>query len=571
MKIPIDCRNAILCALLSGVSVLAVNPVLEMGVNDDWSYTFSALQLALTGRLTYNGWSEPIIGAQACWAALWIKVFGFSFTLVRWSALPFAVGSAWLLYLLGRRAGLKASLALLGTLTIVLSPLFIPLAASFMTDVPAFFFLVACAYGGLRSLESTAPRHCLAWLALAAVAGFTGGTVRQIVWGEPVLLLPCVIWNRRRNRAIVAGGASIWGASALAAALVLWWHQQQRYVLPERLPWALPFMTPAPRALLGILFRFAVSSALIILPVLLTYTAGRRTRLKPLLAAVGALLVPWGLWRATSAGYLPLLGNMVTGAGILRPSQVALGYAGTALTRPVRGALAAILFVASSCCLASFFQSFGDWLKARRNTGPKEFADRGLVNFLLAFGPFAAWYILVLVVAEGSLIDRYFLPLMPAVVIPLLWQFERRVQQQAPLVAWLALAIFALYGVATTHDYLAAARARLAAATEVAARGVPRTSITAGFEYDAWTQLEQTGYVRSFELPPPDSAGWPPAGDARPIWTNFWFRAATPSIDPRYFVVHSAQPDLVASQFPRIQYIAWLPPFRRSVTVQTLP
>src|ERR1700733_360906 len=104
---PKDRLYPILCAILVVGSVIAAVPILEMGIDDDWSYVWVARGLAATGHFTYNGWIAAIIGIQAAWAALLIRWFGFSFTLVHLSTLPFAAGCAALLFHLGRRAGLN--------------------------------------------------------------------------------------------------------------------------------------------------------------------------------------------------------------------------------------------------------------------------------------------------------------------------------------------------------------------------------------------------------------------------------------------------------------------------------
>src|SRR5262249_8942370 len=142
-------RQLLLCIGVAVIAVLATNPFLEMGLNDDWSYTYMARELAETGHLHYHGWASAMLGAQAWFAALIIQVVGFSFTAVRLSTSVFVVGCAVLVFRLGRRAGLNSSFATFATLTLVLSPLFLPLAVSFMTDVPALFFLLACFYCGV--------------------------------------------------------------------------------------------------------------------------------------------------------------------------------------------------------------------------------------------------------------------------------------------------------------------------------------------------------------------------------------------------------------------------------------
>ena len=160
--------------------------------------------------------------------------------------------------------------------------------------------------------------------------------------------------------------------------------------------------------------------------------------------------------------------------------------------------------------------------------------------------------------------DRYLLPLPPFLVIPLLWHYQQRIQQRVPPVGWVVLGVLAAYGVATTHDYLAAGRARLGAASALVANGVPRTWITAGLEYDGWTQIEQTGHITD------DRIELPPGVYRPPISPDYWFWKSTPSIEPRCFVIYSPHPSLIDSPFPPVRYTAWLPPFRRQVFTQKL-
>src|SRR5687768_9114944 len=126
----------IVCAAVPVIAVLATVPVGETGLNDDWSYARTALDAARTGKLIYNGWATTMVGVQAYWGALWIKIFGFSFITLRLSVLPLAAGCGYLIWWLGRRCGLSDRAAMFASLAVTTSPLFVPLAASFMTDVP---------------------------------------------------------------------------------------------------------------------------------------------------------------------------------------------------------------------------------------------------------------------------------------------------------------------------------------------------------------------------------------------------------------------------------------------------
>src|SRR5262245_8527581 len=192
-----DPRNSFLCAAVVVPASALTSPIVECGVNDDWSYTKTAWDLAQTGRLVYNGWASATEGAQAYWGALFIKLFGFSFLTVRLSTAPLALGCCFLTYSLHRRAKLPPLLAAFGTLTLCLSPIFILHAVSFMTDVPALFLFLLSVYAYTRlaevldiaQLSSERPwrSRFFAWLSLGLVAGVLAGSVRQPYWFVPTL------------------------------------------------------------------------------------------------------------------------------------------------------------------------------------------------------------------------------------------------------------------------------------------------------------------------------------------------------------------------------------------------
>src|SRR5882757_1650453 len=145
-------RAAILCALLLAVCTLASYPFSEIGGNDDFAYVRSAKALADTGHLIYFGWSSAMLGWQLALGALFIKLFGSCFTATRASVLLVALATAFFLQRTFVRLGLRETNASFATLTLVLSPLFIPLSFSFMSDIPGLFAIVLTLYLCLRAI-----------------------------------------------------------------------------------------------------------------------------------------------------------------------------------------------------------------------------------------------------------------------------------------------------------------------------------------------------------------------------------------------------------------------------------
>jgi len=536
-----DRRCLLLCALLVTACVLASIPVLEMGINDDWSYAWTARAFASTGQLAYNRWVGAMVGVQAIWAGLLIKAFGFSFTLVRLSTLPFAAGCAVLLYRLCRNAGLNKRFAVFGTLAVTLSPVFIPLAASFMTDVPGLFFWLASLHCALRALRAGSAYRVCTWLAATATLGVAGGTVRQVVWIVPLVTIPFVAWVRRRERPALATAAVLWVASALAIALCLRWFSAQTHgATSPGESWPLPLFV---EYLVESAFQVAVGCLVLMLPVLAIHvTRPPRRWLAGLLFSALVLGVELWVFRDSL-----LLGNIVEPTGILGPGVEAMGRKSEMLAPPTLVLLGLAVFVSAGFTCAALFTG---WPRGVRPLG----------QFAFVFGPPSALYtaaILYRAVKDWLLFDRYLIVLFPVLVIPVLWRSQEDGRKTPPKIGWAILALFALYGVATTHDYLAAGRARLEAASALTTAGIPRTRITAGLEYDGWTQIEHTGIPAAEE-----DAG------SRPAEPSYWFWQYTPSVDPVYFVAYSRLPGLRDAPFPPVRYTAWLPPFHRQAFTQ---
>src|SRR6202051_521092 len=106
-----DRRNILFCIALLLLAAAVTDPRLEMGVNDDWSYAHTAREFASTGHIAYNGWAVAMLLPQIVWAAVFIKLFGFSFLILRLSTLVLGVFTVPILYYLGRGSGLSPPFA----------------------------------------------------------------------------------------------------------------------------------------------------------------------------------------------------------------------------------------------------------------------------------------------------------------------------------------------------------------------------------------------------------------------------------------------------------------------------
>jgi hypothetical protein len=569
-----DRRNLLLCIVLFLLAAAATRPILEMGVDDDWSYAHIARTFASSGHVDYDGWATPILLPQLVWSALFIKLFGFSFFALRLSTMVLAVLLIPMLYRVCRNSGLAPSFAAFVVLLTALSPLVMPEAVSFMSDVPAFFLFAICFYSGVESWKAASTKACLAWGGVVALAGVLGGLDRQVYWLAPLLFLPTIAWIQRYRKAAVAGLGAAWLATVLVVMYSAAWFQAKPYALVEHNldHWK----HDAPRYLgmrmVHVGADLAITAGLILLPVLVGFAVPGFKMVSRGIAVVtlafvlaGELVIVFPLHHK-----MPSIGNILSPYGIVPPGIMAIGPRPVILGPAIRDLLSlAVLLSCAGCGLALW--------RGRRSASALMWKDQATPALVLGFVFAGAYFALVLLhSADATAYDRYLIPLLPLVAVPLLRYYKMQIGPRVSGLSWAALTLFALYGIATTHDEFAAARARLTAAQTLERAGIPRAEITAGMEYDGWTQLEASGYLNDGQIAnPPGAYRLLTCTDNEegtgPDAVRLWYLGKMPVIRARYFVVLGRSPKLQDGPVAPVGYTTWLPPARRQVFTQKLP
>jgi DIE2/ALG10 family len=228
-------RNGLICASLLAISVLIIYPVANMPFGDDFSYTKTALVFEQTGRIVYNGWATAMLGWLIPWGAACIKIFGFSFTLLRLAMLPLGLATVYIFHQILRRFGINRRNAVFGTLTLALSPLFLFMTASYMTDLPGLLVLLVCLYMCQRAVAARSDRAAILWLCSAALVNVAGGTVRQIAWLGALVMVPSTAWLLRKQRGMKAVGVVMWFFGLAGVIVCLHWFSKQPYSVPEHI------------------------------------------------------------------------------------------------------------------------------------------------------------------------------------------------------------------------------------------------------------------------------------------------------------------------------------------------
>jgi len=138
----------LLLSLLWILFALIINPIGNFPLNDDWAYAKNVFYLSEQGILKFSDWPAMTLLSQMFWASAFCKIFGFSFTVLRFSVLIVGLIASFLIFSLTKYLSNNKSLAFFATLSIILNPLFFSLSYTFMTDVPfltttifTFYFL----------------------------------------------------------------------------------------------------------------------------------------------------------------------------------------------------------------------------------------------------------------------------------------------------------------------------------------------------------------------------------------------------------------------------------------------
>jgi hypothetical protein len=574
--------DGVLCAIVMAACVLAARPFAAMGFIDDWSYARTAQIFAETGHFVYNGWATAMLGWQIWWGALFIKLFGFSFTALRMSTLPIAMVTVCLFHQILVRCGVKRWNAVVGALTVALCPLFLVLTASYMSDIPGLFCIVLCLYLCLRALQAGSDGATLLWLVAAAVTNAAGGTVRQVAWLGVLVIVPSMAWLLRRRRGAMVAGLLLWSLSVAFIFLCLHWFKHQPYSVPETfLAHSLnvrSFIHLASQCVKAFLCLGLITLPILAawLPAASRYSWRRRAGI---LLVLVTLAVLWSVMPRDDGGdslMMPWVTHLFSSMGTWTTGDN-FGVKPVNLGVPARIVISLAVVAAMLAFLMDLWSYFQ---RARRQGGVGTGQDGATVVGELSWvelfwllGPFCLSYIALIVFRalflHISIFDRYLLPLLAVNAILMLRYYQQEFSEKLPSVTLWVVAIFALYGVGGLHDWYSLQRARVAAADEIRASGVPRTAIWDGFEYNGWTQITVAGHINNEIFRKPGDEVKPGEYDSNlPAECYSWLNPYTSVVKPGYYVVYSELPCFAPSSFAPVSYGAWLPPFHRELYIQ---
>ncbi len=491
------------------VMILLIAPLREFPVEDDWDYSKTVWNLLQTGTFQRLEVTQATVLFPTLWGALFSQIFGYSFATLRISTLVLAFGALTFFYLLLGELEFDVPRRVLAALALMVTPAFVYLAFSFMTDVPFLFGLLGALYFYVRAWRRGDARLALIGSAFAALAFLA----RQIGALIPLAFGLFVMWMRytpgpdATSQSKTRWAAPRWILAGMALPLMvvgaffIWlqffdganWADQTR-----TLSGTLGFWLQLDTA--GVVGRrYVIAAATIGIYILPLWLA--------MAPAIPEAWHSWwasGCWRkwagvifaavfviavarmAARDQWFPYLTDILTRRG-LRPYLAYTAYE-LGAHRPFALSTEAAAALTLATGLAGWVLSTLMIARVRTRLSP------GL----------ACVYLTTAIMAAGSLtfftyFERYLLPLMPGAIVLALDAARRtRISIRAGVAGVLIAAVLTI---ALMRDYFAWNEARWTAGRALLEMGVPVEQIDGGYEWNGWHLYDASvEYIRAHNL-----------------------------------------------------------------------
>lgn len=487
------------------VIVIAINPVHNFPVEDDWDYSRMVKIFLDTGQIQRSDYAQATLIFPALYGSLVAKIFGFSFTTLRFSTLLLAFIALSAFYALLGELKFDVKRRVLGTLTLLVSPIFIYLSFSFMTDVPALCWLIVSILFYVRALK----RDQLRWAILGSIGASLAFLTRQTGALIPIAYGAIVLWRWPRIRwvkTILAG--CIIPIGVIAIYLILdrqstanWATQTITFSMtigqlaqPEM--WSI-YLGRFVKAIMTIGMYAVPIFAAMLFNIGSIFKRGRTAsprcwfNVRRIIYAVSAVVFSITVIRlAQHTEYFPYLTDILTRSG-LRPYLAYYAWDAGALRGEI---LPHIVFVALTI-LAAIAGLALLYFIARKINRAWWRGEAIELQFIFALTLFIAVPSLIF----ATFYERYFLPLLVGAIILLL---EVTRQKFSFHLSVLGLALIAITSWLLMQDYWGWNEARWQVGRELLAQNVPAAQIDAGYEWDGWYLYDATiAYIQATGKP----------------------------------------------------------------------
>jgi len=473
--------NIIGILLLWILLIIIINPTGDFPLNDDWCYGKSVKTLLEENYLKLYNWGEMTLVAHVYWGYLFTKVFGFSFTVLRYSTLIMAGASLVGIYQLCKEVKISNRIALLSTLLCMVNPIFIGLSFSFMTDVPYYCLTIWSFLYFIKAMQTDNWKPLL----LATIICCWAFLIRQIALVFPLAWFLAIILTKERTRKVIF--KSLFPILVLTVLYFSYTYfmtsqgkLQGRY--NDRL--FLLFNTikgfniRTIAAIFSYLLIVLTYIGFLFAPLHLFYLLKIKTNKYVMIfyTFLGTLFLIW------FGKTIPNLDNVWIDFGI-GPTTL-YDYYDNFKENPFFQAPVLLRWTITFIGVFSSIAIPLRFMKFFRKTPLKKVP--AIIIFSLAFGIIYVAPFLII-----GIYDRYLLALYPVVIVFLGYKLEFSVSNRIKIVSIVFSFCLGMFSVCGTHDYLSWNRVRWEVLTELQEKGVGVNHIQGGAEFTTWYHFSE--------------------------------------------------------------------------------
>ncbi len=150
--------------------IVLVDPIGEFPLNDDWSYARAVNSFLVTGKIEITGWTTMTLIAQIIWGSFFCLPFGFSFTALRISTIFLGLIGIIAAYSILKASSTEKLFVIVGTLLVIVNPIYFVLSNTFMTDVPFISISMLSFHFYLNGLKNNKKSNILIATLLTVIA-----------------------------------------------------------------------------------------------------------------------------------------------------------------------------------------------------------------------------------------------------------------------------------------------------------------------------------------------------------------------------------------------------------------
>ncbi len=488
------------------VMVALANPLGDFPLNDDWAYAESVKTLLTTNKIVIPDWSAANFFTQVIWGWLFTLIFGFSFTVLRFSTLTLTLGLLGVIaaFKLSREVGVPIIIAALGALLLMVNPIYFASSNTFMTDIP-FFTLSTLALLFLTKVINT---DDTVYLILGIVAIGLALLIRQLGFAVSIGYAVAYLLGRKLSlRSIFRALAPLIVCILIQVMFRLWLSSNDHVpsMYGAQINQIKDVLLLAPLNMVRIFGGHAINTLLYIglflspLLLLVWYNQYKKLTLSKTLQLALIVILIYVVLRQIGMSHWPLVGNVLDSHGIgPMLENDSAGYSilthehhGVNFFWKLIGALS-IWFTGYMLYLmhTSIRKTWGDY----KNQTLKVSRLRVQMFFLCVMIVYCFPTFLV-----QGFFDRYLL--LPILTCSILIQsrinFLAKLSRLRFVIITLMVTVIGTLTIAATHDYLAWNRARWVALNDLVYKtGVSPTRIDGGFEFNGmWLYSKKAAKV----------------------------------------------------------------------------